>query len=212
MGLFYRREETTASVAPLYTTGQQKTYLIVGLGNPGKNFENTRHNLGFMVLDHFAKQNNLEDWVAKKDLSCQLSSGLVDGAKVLLCKPQTMMNLSGQAGQSVQHFYKLSNSQTVVVYDELALPLGTLRARTGGESAGHNGIKSMIEYMGEDFMRLRIGIGDPKNLKLPADSFVLGKFSDNESNSLGLILKEACSMLGEFVATGELPNDTRKIL
>jgi peptidyl-tRNA hydrolase, PTH1 family len=209
MSLFDKKTDYSTG-APLYTLGANKTVLIVGLGNPGDDYTGTRHNVGFEVLDQFAKVNDFPAWTNKKDLKCLLSTHQLTDTRVILCKPTTFMNLSGEAAHAVQHFYKVYNAQTLVVYDELALPFGSLRTRAEGSDAGHNGVKSLIQQLGEDFGRLRIGISSDK-AKNGAE-FVLKQFSKSEQANLDLVIKEACSLITEFLAGDNLPSDTRKVL
>lgn len=211
MALFQKKPEST-SILPLYTVGSNKTVLIIGLGNPGKEYGDTRHNIGFEVLDNFAKKNDFPAWIDKKDLKCQLTIANLGENRVILCKPATFMNLSGEAAQAVQHFYKVYNSQTLVVYDELAVEFGQLRTRLGGTDAGHNGVKSLIQYLGEDFGRLRIGIGSEVSAKAEASDFVLGTFTKDEQVTVPKILQEATVLITEYIFNGMLPHDTRKVL
>lgn len=150
--------------------------LIVGLGNPGRQYEDTRHNVGFMVLDRLALASGVAFQSSPK-WQCHLAR-LPDGGPLLL-KPQTFMNLSGRAIRQVLSFHKWLPEQMLVIYDDAALPLGTLRFREKGSAGGHNGIKSIIEHLGTDaFPRLKIGIGgsQPGNMV----GHVLGKFSPDE--------------------------------
>lgn len=210
MGLFQKKP--VAITAPLYTLGSSKTYLIIGLGNPGKQYDGTRHNVGFAVIDEFAKQNDFPGWVTKKDHKCQLTMANLGENRVILCKPTTYMNKSGEAVQAVQRFYRIYNIQTLAVYDELAIPFGQLRTRLGGSDAGHNGVKSLIEHIGEDFGRLRVGIGSEISPKADAASdFVLGKFNKNEQGIVPKILQEAGVLITEYIFSGALPHDTRNI-
>lgn len=211
MSLFQKKPLATSSV-PLYTLGANKTVLIIGLGNPEKQYDGTRHNIGFAAVDHFAAYNEFPAWSAKKDLKCLFTAHALGENRVVLCKPTSFMNNSGEAAQAVQHFYKVYNSQTLVVYDELAIPFGQLRTRLGGSDAGHNGVKSLIQYVGDDFGRLRIGIGSEISKKADAAKFVLDKFSKNEQESIPLILKESSALITEYIFSGQLPHDTRTIL
>lgn len=120
-------------------------------------------------------------------------------SRVILCKPTAYMNNSGEAAKAVQHFYKVYNPQTLAVYDELAIPFGQLRTRLGGADAGHNGVKSLIAHTGEDFGRLRIGIGSENSGKADAANFVLSKFSKEEQAKLPLILREANSLINDYL-------------
>jgi PTH1 family peptidyl-tRNA hydrolase len=211
MGLLQKKPDTTSS-APLYTIGASKNVLIVGLGNPGKEYDLTRHNIGFAVLNDFAIRNDFPAWINKKDLKCHFTSAQLGQAKVFLVKPTTFMNNSGQAAQAVQHFYRIYNSETIAVYDELAISFGQIRARVGGSDAGHNGVKSLIQYLGDDFGRIRIGVGSEIGKKADATNFVLGKFSKAEQGNLPAIIKEAGVMLTEYIYSGELPHDTRNLI
>jgi len=211
MALFQKKPDTN-SMTPLYTLGQNKTILIIGLGNTGKEYASTRHNVGFEVLDSFAQANNFPAWVNKKDLKCEIAMTNLGENRVILCKPTTLMNNSGEAVQAVQHFYKMYNQNTLAVYDELAVDFGQIRARVGGSDAGHNGVKSLIQYIGDDFRRLRVGIGSEISQKADSASFVLGKFSGEEQGKLPEIIKEANAMITEYIFSGDLPHETRTVL
>ena len=209
---FLQKKPQVQSSAPLYTLGANKTVLVIGLGNPGKDYVGTRHNIGFQVLDDFAAKNDFPNWISKKDLKCELSTAQLGENRVILCKPQTFMNDSGQAAQAVQRFYRVYNQNTLAVYDELALPFGSLRSRLGGADAGHNGVKSLIQYLGDDFGRLRIGIGSDISAKADASDFVLGRFTKKEQADLASVIAEASAMTTEYIFSGELPHDTRSVL
>lgn len=211
MALFQKKPDISSNL-PLYTLGAHKTILVIGLGNPGKEHTGSRHNIGFEVLDEFARKNDFPGWVAKKDLKCQLSVQNLGENRVVLCKPATFMNNSGEAAQAVQRFYRAYNQTTLAVYDELAIGFGQLRTRLGGSDAGHNGVKSLIQHIGDDFGRLRIGVGSAASAKADAASFVLGVFSKKEQESLPLIVREAGALITEYIFSGELPHQTRTIL
>jgi peptidyl-tRNA hydrolase, PTH1 family len=207
MGLFDRKKTTFDSVAPLYTVGNSKTLLVIGLGNPGVEYVNNRHNLGFMVLSKYQTSHDFSDWMLKKDLECELSIGQVGSTRVILAKPTTFMNNSGNAAQKLQKFYRIFNQEMVVVYDELAIEFGTVRTRIGGSSAGHNGIKSLSNQLGEDYGRIRIGIGPKTHEKMDSADFVLQDFSKEQQDLLPKIINEACSLIDE-ATTGQLPEHT----
>lgn len=219
MGLFQRNifaDDTPAyeivdTRAAEVSSLTDRTLLIVGFGNPGKEYELTRHNLGFNALNNFAQNNEFDPWKVKKDLKCEISAKIIGSSKVIIMKPTTFMNLSGEAVQAVQKFYKLTNNDTVVVYDELAQKFGKIRARTGGGSAGHNGIKSMIQHCGDDFYRLRVGIGNDVASKAKSEDFVLAKFTKKEQEILPKIYAEINSMLTDFIGLGALIPETREI-
>jgi PTH1 family peptidyl-tRNA hydrolase len=211
MSLFQKKPQVQSN-APLYSIGANKTILIIGFGNPGKEYDGTRHNVGFAVIDEFAAKNDFPGWQAKKDLKSQIAVQNMGENRVILCKPATFMNSSGAAAQAVQHFYRVYNQNTLAIYDELAIPFGSLRTRVGGSDAGHNGVKSLIKHLGEDFGRLRIGIGSDISKKADAANFVLGKFSKQEQESLPLINREAGAIITEYIFSGQLQNDTRSIV
>jgi peptidyl-tRNA hydrolase, PTH1 family len=211
MALFQKKPQVGTN-APLYTIGSNKTVLIMGLGNPGKEYSGTRHNIGFEVLDEFARQNDFPGWTSKKDLMADITVQNLGESRVVLAKPSTFMNNSGQAGQAVQRFYRVYNQNTLAVYDELAISFGQLRIRLGGSDAGHNGVKSLIQHLGDDFGRLRIGVGSDISQKADAAEFVLGKFNKKEQGSLPLILREANVLITEYIFSGSLPHETRKVL
>jgi peptidyl-tRNA hydrolase, PTH1 family len=211
MALFQKKPQVQSS-APLYTLGANKTILIIGLGNPGKEYAGTRHNIGFEILDEFAAKNDFPGWVAKKDLKAQISTHNLGENRVVLCKPATFMNNSGEAAQAVQRFYRVYNQNTLAVYDELAMPFGSLRTRLGGSDAGHNGVKSLIQHIGDDFGRLRVGVGSEVSSKAEAADFVLGTFTKKEQASLPLIIREAAAITTEYIFGGSLPPETRSVL
>lgn len=211
MALFQKKPQVETG-APLYTLGANKTILIIGLGNPGIGYDGTRHNIGFKVLDEFARQNGFPGWVDKKDLKAEISVYTLGQSRVVLCKPSTFMNNSGEAAQAVQRFYRVYNQNTLAVYDELAVPFGSLRTRLGGSDAGHNGVKSLIQHIGDDFGRLRIGIGSEISQKADTADFVLGKFTKKEQAALPVIAREAAAITTEFIFGGRLPHETRIVL
>lgn len=195
------------------TFGHQKTMLIVGLGNPGPQYEGTRHNIGFAIVDAFAAANEeLSPWIDKKTLKCQESSGNLGDTRVILVKPTTFMNLGGDAVQAAAHFYKVYPKHTVAVYDELDIPFGQIRTRFGGSSAGHNGIKSVITHIGEDFGRVRIGVGPKQPEQMDSADFVLAKFTPDQQLQLKNLTNEAVAILTEFVYGGQLPHETRSFI
>lgn len=195
-----------------FTLGQNKMVLIVGLGNVGKLYEGTRHNIGFAAVDRFATDYNLPAWIEKKDLKCYFTSGQLGETKVIVIKPTTLMNLSGDAVQAVAHFYKINPEHVAVVHDELDIPFGQIRTRVGGGSAGHNGIKSVVGQLGEQFGRVRVGIGPKLHENQDSADFVLGKFSSEEQSQLKNLTREASAILSEFVYGGELQHETRNFI
>ena len=211
MGLFVKKTEIGSS-APLYTIGANKTVIVVGLGNIGKEYANTRHNIGFEAVNFYAEQQGFGSWVLKKDLKCNITMSNVGGTRVILVKPTTFMNLSGDAVQAVAHFYKVSQTDILVVHDELDIDFGKIRTSTGGSAAGHNGIKSIISVFGEQFGRARIGIGPKKPAQIDSADFVLATFTATEQKKLPPIIKEVASIINDFSASGSLYVDTMTVL
>lgn len=154
-------------------------FIIVGLGNPDKKYEGTRHNVGFDVIDALADKYNIA--VDTKKHKALIGKGVIDGQKVILAKPQTYMNLSGESVRSLLDFYKVDpETEVLIIYDDISLDVGQLRIRKKGSAGGHNGIKSIISHMGTStFPRIKVGVGEkPKDYDL-AD-YVLGRFSKAE--------------------------------
>jgi PTH1 family peptidyl-tRNA hydrolase len=211
MALFQKKPVVTSS-APAYTIGATKTLLILGLGNPEAQYTGTRHNIGFAVVSEFAKSNDFGDWVSKRDLKAQLAIRTLGESRVILAMPTTYMNDSGASAQAIQHFYRIYNPQTLAVYDELAIPFGQIRTRVGGSDAGHNGVKSLIQHIGDDFARARIGVGNDRTGKISDADFVLSKFSKSEQENLPKVMREAEALLTEYIFSGQLPHDTRAVI
>lgn len=211
MGLFQKRPPTTNS-QPYYTLGQQKTVAIVGLGNPGSRYDDTRHNIGFKVVDYAAQKLDFPGWQEKKDLKARIALHTIGANRVILVKPLTFMNNSGDAVQAVLNYYKIPPVNCVVVHDELAIPYGQIRTRVGGSAAGHNGVESIIQKIGDNFGRVRIGIGSKDRQQADSRDFVLSPFSQEEQDYLPALLKEAHSMLTEYMFGGQLNHDTRNFI
>ena len=212
MALFQRRPQSSDPVN-YFTIGQNKNTLIVGLGNPGKKYDLTRHNVGYMALDEFvSKTAEMENWINKKDLKCLMSGGRIGNKRVIAIKPTTFMNLSGDSVQAVADFYKIHPDNIVVIHDELDIVFGQIRMRKGGSSAGHNGVKSVSKYIGENYGRIRIGIGPKMPDQISSEDFVLQKFSHDELTQLPNMLKEVNAIISESIYGDELPHDTRNFL
>lgn len=186
--------------------------LIIGLGNPGKEHSRQRHNVGFMALDYFASANNWPAFELTDKFGVELAEQKQGTQKTLLVKPQAYMNSSGQAASKLANFYKVQPTDVLVVYDELALPFGTVRVREGGSSAGHNGVKSIIEHMGEGFVRLRIGIASPEAKKYNQKDFVLSRFSHEQEEQLSHIFDYTNHVIHDFVGGAQLEPHTEKCL
>lgn len=183
--------------------------LIVGLGNYDPHYDNTRHNAGFSVADTFAGAHSL-DWQTKDKFKAAIAEGVVAGQKVLIAKPHTYYNLSGDAVLAIKQFYKIDNNDILVVHDELALPFGTLRTRIGGSDAGNNGLKSIIATVGADVSRLRMGIANELLGRQPAADFVLSRFTADEQAKMPEIKKHALELIGVFIA-GDFAHTTKNI-
>jgi PTH1 family peptidyl-tRNA hydrolase len=173
--------------------------IIAGLGNPGQKYENNRHNVGFMAADAIARRHSFSPW--SKKFQGLVAEGKLGGEKVLLIKPQTFMNLSGQAVGEAMRFYKLSPGDVVVLYDEIDLAPGKVRVKTGGGSGGHNGIRSLDSHIGVDYRRVRIGVGHP-GVKELVHGHVLGDFARADAEWLEPLL-EAIGDAAPLLAKGD---------
>lgn len=177
-------------------------YIVVGLGNPTKEYEGTRHNVGFDVIDAIADKYNIEMTERKHRAFC--GKGLVAGQRVILVKPQTYMNLSGESVRSVLDFYKVDEeSELIVIYDDVSLGVGQLRIRKKGSAGGHNGIKNIIQHLGHNvFQRIKVGVGEkPKEYDL-AD-YVLGHFSKEDKEMMKDGYKRAVEAV-EMLVMGDI--------
>lgn len=209
---FLQKRPQTGTVQQYYTLSGNKTILIVGLGNPGKEYDGTRHNIGFACLDHFASKAGLA-WLEKKDMKTQLASGTLGDTRVICIKPTTFMNNSGEAVQAIAHFYKIPLQNIIVVHDEIDIPFGQIRLRVGGSAAGHNGIKSVSQHLGEAYGRVRVGIGPKAPAQIDSADFVLARFSKAEAKLLPALQIETTAILNEYIfGAGELPSETRSFL
>lgn len=165
--------------------------LIVGLGNPGRKYQETRHNIGFQVVDEFLKENNFPRFKFAKKFNAEISEGIFNNKKILLAKPQTFMNLSGQAVKTLISFYKITRPVLVAVHDDMDIPFGKIRISKGRGAAGHKGVESIIKAINsKNFIRFRIGIqpktGKPKN----PEKFVLQKFNKGEEKIVKEVIKK----------------------
>ena len=180
--------------------GRKKPFLIVGLGNPGREYRNNRHNIGFMVLDQLA--GKMDTSFSKMKMNALMTAVRYKGQRIILLKPQTFMNLSGKAAASFIRFYKLPLKNLLVVYDDVDLPFQTLRMRPNGGDAGQKGVRSIIKELGtKDFPRLRIGINRPPG-RMSVSSYVLLNFSDQEVETLPFVLDQAADAILAFVELG----------
>ena len=177
-----------------------ETYLIVGLGNPGRKYKNSRHNVGFMVLDEVARKLSFE--FTRMQSKAMISKGSYSEKKIILAKPRTFMNLSGQSVASLSRFYKIPNKNLLIIFDDADLELDRIRLLLEGGSSGHKGMKSIIRDIGgQNFPRLRIGISRPTG-KMSTPSYVLQDFSKEEVETLDFVLDHASDAVLKFIAEG----------
>ena len=176
------------------------TYLLIGLGNPGREYRDNRHNIGFMLIDRLAVR--LDARGMKLQSKAIVIGALYEERKLILAKPQTYMNLSGQSVQGLLHFYKIPPESLIVAHDDLDLPLGTIRIRPGGGAGGQRGMASTIERLGtQDFPRLRLGIGRPPG-RMDAAAYVLQNFSRDDLLIVSETLDRAADAVLTFVTDG----------
>lgn len=175
-------------------------FIIAGLGNPTKEYEGTRHNAGFMVLDALADKLNTD--ISEKKHKALCGRGVIGGEKVILLKPQTFMNSSGESLRAAADYYKVDPENILVVYDDISLAPGNLRIRAKGSAGGHNGIKSIIAHLGtQEFPRVRVGVGE-KPPRMDLADYVLGRFSQGEKKIMEEAILEAADAVCEIVLEG----------
>jgi len=184
------------------------TFIIVGLGNPGNEYEKTRHNAGFLVVDELAKKLSV-NFKDVDSFQAEIAEGRIGEHKVILAKPWTFMNASGRTVSALAHFYKVEPKNIIIVADDVSLPLGTLRVRTEGSAGGHNGLKSVIEHLKtETFPRVKIGI-DPQPINVPLEAWVLSRFSKDEMKLLSPVIDQAVDELIDAVQEGVSPTTAK---
>ena len=172
---------------------------IFGLGNPTRYYYNTRHNLGYIVVDLCVKEKNIK-FKNKINLSAKIADTLIKNEKVIFVKPKTFMNNSGLCIEKVLAYYKISNKDILIICDDLNLDFGTIRFKENGSSGGHNGLESIIEVIGEEFNRLRIGISKPKDIDFK--DYVLSEFSLEEKEKLPIVLKITKEAIFDWIRYG----------
>ena len=180
--------------------------VVIGLGNPGKKYEKTRHNIGFIAVDSLRKKLNVSD--EREKFQALVSEKNIDGEKVIFFKPQTFMNLSGNSVIEIVNFYKLDpKKDIIVIYDDMDLSFGDIRIREKGSSGGHNGIKSIISHIGEEFIRIKCGIGAKEK---DAVEHVLGEFNQTEQKDLEEILEKINNCVIEMLSVQNLDRIMQK--
>ena len=177
------------------------SWLIVGLGNPGEKYENTRHNVGFRVIDELAERQNAP--VQKLKFKALTNLLTISGEKVLVMKPITYMNLSGEAVRPAADFYKIPPERVLVISDDVSLPIGKLRIRKGGSAGGHNGLKSIIQHLGTDqFPRIKIGVGEKPHPDYDMADWVLSKFTGEDLKTIQVAVKKAADAVACYLENG----------
>lgn len=172
--------------------------MIVGLGNPGKEYENTRHNLGFMFLDYLEGKYNFK--IATKKFNALIGEIFLNNEKMIFVKPQTYMNLSGESVQKVKEFYKIDSKNIIVIFDDLDIPFGEVRYKQNGSGGTHNGMKNIVQMINtKEFPRIKIGIGNIKHDKQDLKDFVLEKFSKSQKDEINDIFEKAYEKLLLFL-------------
>ena len=201
------RDQITSPGIPLV----MQPKLIVGLGNVGRQYNNTRHNAGFMALDFFASHYQIGEFKPKSNLQAELIETNLAGEKVILAKPHTFMNKSGLAVVKLQNYFRVNDPDILIVYDDITIEFGRLRMRVGGSSGGHNGVKSIEQVIGDGFARIRIGVKNNHLEHSDMADFVLASFSRVERNELKPILNETVHYMHAF-ATGKFNETSISVL
>ncbi|MBR6903066.1 MAG: aminoacyl-tRNA hydrolase [Clostridia bacterium] len=176
-------------------------YMVVGLGNPGIQYENTRHNAGFLGIDALCKRTGAK--LNKHKFESLIGDTVIGGKRTIILKPQTFMNNSGRAVSAVSRFYKMPADKIIVLFDDISLPVGNIRIRRKGSAGGHNGIKDIIELMGTDnIMRIKIGVGDRPNSNYDLKDWVLGKMPSDLADDFNRAFESAAKAIEEIITVG----------
>ena len=183
--------------------------LIVGLGNIGPKYDKTRHNAGFMALDNFAFTRELGTFEHKDKLSAEVLEGEVNGERLLLAKPTTFMNRSGEALINIKRYFSVNSETTLVIYDDVDLDFGKIRIRKGGGSGGHNGIRSLPPPVQDNSFRIRIGVKNEHREQKETAQFVLERFMPNETDTLPVIFKKTDELIEEYLSDSLEEKTTR---
>ena len=196
---FLSRLFHTASISNTPPT-EKSTVFVIGLGNPGKKYVNTRHNLGFLALDKLKQSLHGSDWQLEKKFQAEISEVIHQQYKIFFVKPQTFMNNSGESIQKLLTFYKASPKDIIVLHDEVDIPFGKIKTTLSSRAAGHNGIRDIIEKLGtQDFRRIRLGVGKSENPNVSLADHVLHNFSETEMQQLPTLLEETEQLLKNFL-------------
>jgi PTH1 family peptidyl-tRNA hydrolase len=177
--------------------GYNYEWMIIGLGNPGERYAETRHNIGFKVINKIAKMYNIR--VNKSRYQAKIGTGNIEGINVVLAKPQTFVNLSGEAVKILSERYNILSERLIIIYDDIHLPVGKLRIRSSGSSGGHNGVQSIINHINtQQFPRIRIGIGTPAKGENMAD-YVLARFKEDEREIINNAVEQAVEAIATII-------------
>ena len=189
-------------------TGTKPEYIIVGLGNPGIQYEGTRHNAGFITIEALEKKLGFS--CDRHKFKAKVGNTVIGGKSCLVMKPETFMNLSGDAVSEAMDFYKIPLENVIVIFDDISLDVGHMRIRRKGSAGGHNGIKSIIAQCGgEDFPRIKLGVGKKPNPAYDLAKWVLSKFGDEDMEKLGNAAEKACDAL-ELMVQGKIDDAMNK--
>lgn len=178
--------------------GTEEIWLVAGLGNPGAQYENTRHNAGFKAIDILCNNNSIE--LNKKKFDAFYGEGKIKGIKILAVKPQTFMNNSGEAVGKIARFYKIPNERVIIISDDTSLPVGKIRVRAKGSAGGHNGLKSIIAHLsGENFPRVKVGVGEKPHPDYDMIDWVLGKLPKEQLDTYNDALSRTAKAVEEII-------------
>ena len=197
MAIIIKKGSETPDIEALFTSPLQEMRLVVGLGNPGEKYALNRHNIGFMCLDKMQTTYETK-WQKQNKLKTLLTSLDLGNVRLILTKPQTYVNLSGEAVSALKQYYKLQKADICLIYDEIRLPFGTIEALKTNKDFGHNGLKSIQNHLRGSLQLLRVGIGPKKPSSADLSDFVLANFTPEQQELLPKITKEVCSLLGEM--------------
>ena len=185
--------------------------LIVGLGNPGTKYKKTWHNIGFVAIDNIADEFNFDNFKSENKFKSDIATGQINNTKIILAKPQTYMNNSGEAVRAIAKYYKIKPKDIIVIHDDIDLPLGRLKIITGSSAGGHNGIKSIIQHIKtKDFARIKIGVATPKKDRMDSADYVLAKVGLLQSGKTKEAIKKTTSAIEEVVS-GDLVSAMNKL-